>query len=142
MDHEHAPDADMQEIRQAAEAVEKLAGNSAAFNEAHAAFMASDAARFEAALNQAGIPEFCHLVCKFFCEKHCLGLCRKFCPRPHTGEVDREEIFAFAKAVAPLLRDEALVKRFLEIVTAENVEAWNEEIKKRHLEAYCYQLCV
>ncbi len=142
MDNEHSQNADVQELRQAAEAIEKLAANSAAFAEAHAAFMAGDAARFEAALNQVGIAELCHVVCRFFCKKHCVGLCRKFCPRQPQGEVNLAEILTFAKAVAPVFRDEAIVRRFLEIMAAENVEAWNEEIKKHRLEAFCYQLCI
>jgi len=141
MDRE-STQADVRELQQSAEAIEKLAANPAAFNQAHAAFAAGDAGRFEAALNQAGIAAFCHVVCQFFCRKRCVGLCRKFCPRPPQGEVNAAEILAFAKAVAPLLRDEAIIRRFLEIMETENLEAWNEEIKQRHLEAFCYQLCV
>lgn len=133
---------DIQELRQSAEAIEKLAANPAAFNEAHSAFVVGDAAKFEAALNRAGIATFCHIVCEFFCEKHCVWLCRKFCPHPPQGEVNAAEILAFAKAVAPLLRDEGVIRRFFEIMDAENVDAWNDEIKKRHLDAFCYQLCV
>ena len=135
-------DFDIQELQQAAEAIEKLAANPNAFNEAHAALMAGDAVRFEAALNKVGIAKDCHVVCQFFCTKHCVGLCRKFCPRQPQGEVNVAEILAFTKAVAPVFRDEAIVRRFLDIMAAENVEAWNEEIKKHHLEAFCYQLCI
>ena len=142
MPDEPTPDADVQELRQIAEVIEKLAANPAAFNEAHAAFVAGDAARFEAALNRVGIGEHCRIVCRFFCKKSCIGLCRKFCPRAQQGDVTAAEVLAFAKAVAPLFRDEALVRRFLEIMAAENVEAWNEEIKKNRLEAFCYQVCV
>jgi hypothetical protein len=142
MDYKPPQDSDIQELRQMAEAIEKLAAKPAAFNEAHAAFLARDAVKFEAALNQAAIADFCHLVCRFFCRKHCVGVCRKFCPRPSQGEVDAAEILAFAKAVGPFLRDETHVRRLLEIMEAGNVEAWSQEIKKNNLEAFCYQLCI
>jgi hypothetical protein len=134
-------DPNLQELLQTAEAIEKLASNDAAFKAAHAAFMENNAERFEAALNEAGISEFCHLICRFFCRKHCIGRCRKFCPQPPRGEVNEEEILAFTKAVMPLFRDEAIIRRFLDIMDSENVDAWNEEIRRLNLEAFCYQLC-
>jgi hypothetical protein len=130
------------ELQQTAEAIEKLAANPKAFGEAYEAFLAGDAAKFGAALNQVGIGDHCRLVCRFFCRKRCVGVCRKFCPRPTTAEVNAEEILAFAKAVGPLLRDQAFVKRLFDIIQAENVEAWNQEIEKNKLQPYCYQLCI
>lgn len=135
-------DAKVLDLQQAAEAIEKLAANQEAFREAYAAFIANDSARFEAALNQVGVVEHCRVVCCFFCKKRCIGLCRKFCPNLGPAEVNVDEILAFAKAVGPLLKDEAIVRRFFEIMETENVGAWNEEIKKNKLEAFCYQLCV
>jgi hypothetical protein len=135
------PDPNIQEIRQTAETIDKLAGNEQAFGEAYAAFIAEDAAKFEAALIKVGIAERCHIVCRFFCQKHCVGLCRKFCPNPQQGDVNEKEILAFAKTIAPLLRDEATVARFLAIMEAQDVKAWNEAIKKYKLEAFCIQFC-
>lgn len=129
------------EIQQTAEAIEKLAANPKAFGEAYAAFVAGDAAKFGAALNQVGISDQCRSVCRFFCSKRCAGVCRKFCPRPVAGEVNAEEILSFAKAVGPLLRDQAFVKRLCDIIQAGNVEAWNQEIEKNKLQPYCHQLC-
>ncbi len=142
MNHRHAQDSDVQELRETAEALEKLAANADAFGAAHAAFVARDAAKFEAALNQVGIAELCQLICRFFCSKRCVGICRKFCPRPTPRGVDAAEVLAFAKAVAPLFRNEAIVGRFLEIMEAEDVEAWNAEIKQHNLEVFCYQICL
>ena len=132
----------VEELRQTAEAIEKLAKDPAAFNEAHAAFTANDSAKFEAALDRVGITQFCHIVCRFFCRKSCVAVCRKFCPQPQQGEVDAAEILAFAGAIGPVLRDESIVKRFLDIMDREDVDAWNAEIKKRKLEAFCYQFCI
>ncbi|HEY3037602.1 MAG TPA: hypothetical protein VGJ66_02640 [Pyrinomonadaceae bacterium] len=142
MESDETKDPNIQELQQTAEVIEKLAGNEQAFSEAHAAFIAEDPIKFEAALGRVGIVEHCHIVCRFFCRKHCVGLCRRFCPRAQQGEVDQKEILAFTNAFAPLFRDEAVVTRFLEIMEKEDVEGWNKEIKRYKLDLFCYQLCI
>src|SRR5258708_1579186 len=135
------PENSVQELQKTSEVVEKLAANADAFEEAYEAFKAGDALKFEAALNKAGIAEYCHTICTFFCRKHCVGLCRKFCPKPSEREVDAAEMLAYAKTVGPLFRDAAIVKRFLEIVQSGDVKAWETDIRKYKLEPFCYQLC-
>ena len=135
-------DPSIQELQQAAEAFQKLAANADAFNAAHAAFIENNAEKFEAALNKAGVAEFCHLVCYLFCRKQCIGRCRKFCPRSTTEEVNAAEVLAFTKAVMPLLRDEAIVTRFSEVIEKGDVKAWSALIRRHKLERFCYQLCL
>jgi hypothetical protein len=132
----------IQGLPQMAEAIEKLAANPEAFNNAHSAYIENNAAKFEGALTQVGIAEHCHIICRFFCRKHCGAIHLKFCLEPNRGEVDAKEILAFANAVVPILKDEATVRRFLEIMETENVKAWNDLIKKLQLERFCYQLSI
>jgi hypothetical protein len=129
------------EIQQTAAAIEKLAANPKAFSQAYEAFIASDAAKFGAALSQVGISDQCQRVCGFFCKKRCAGVCRKFCPNIAAGEASAEEILAFSKAVAPLLKDPAVTARLCEILQSGNVDAWRQEIERNKLGPYCYQLC-
>lgn len=136
------PDLQHYEIQQTAAAIEKLAANPKAFSQAYEAFIAGDADKFGAALGQVGISDLCHWVCRFFCQKRCVGVCRKFCPNVAKGEVNAEEILAFAKAVGPLLRDPAFARRLCDILQSGNVEAWNQEIERNKLQPYCYQLCI
>ena len=58
------------------------------------------------------------------------------------GEANVEEIQAFAKAVGPLLKDPAYVRRLCDILQSGNVDAWAKEIERKKLQPYCYQLCV
>ena len=129
-------------LSQMAEAIEKLAANPETFQDAHTAYLEKNAEKFGAALNKAGIAEHCHIICRFFCRKHCGVLYLKFCPQPNRGEVNTKEIFSFANAVTPILKDEAIIRKFLEIMEAENVKAWNELLKKKQLEKFCYQLVI
>ncbi len=132
----------IQGIQQMTESLEKLAKNPEAFNDAHNAFIEKDTAKFGAALGKAGIAEHCHIICRFFCRKHCGGRCFKFCPKPNREEVDVKEILAFTNAITPLLKDREIVKQLLEINETENVEGWNEFLKKNRLEIFCHQLCI
>ncbi|MGH8215365.1 MAG: hypothetical protein ACREPZ_06720 [Rhodanobacteraceae bacterium] len=141
MAHENQ-DLQQYEIQQTAAAIEKLAADPKAFRQAYEAFVAGDAAAFGAALSQVGISDQCRWVCRFFCRKRCAGVCRKFCPKIATSEVNAEEILAFTKAVGPLLKDSAFIRRLCEILRSGKVDAWNQEIQKHKLQPYCYQLCV
>lgn len=141
MNEKQSQDIDVQELKLTLDVIEKLAANPDVFNKAYDAYLEEDEAKFEVALNKAGIEEHCHVVCRFFCKKHCTGLCLKFCPSPK-GEVSSAEILDFVKAVTPVLQNETTVKRFFEIMVTEDVKEWNEMIKKHNLGQFCYQLCI
>jgi len=130
------------DIQQTVVAIEKLSSNPKAFSSAYEAFLAGDAEKFAAALGTVGIQQDCRWVCRFFCRKRCIGVCRKFCPRTPTAEVDANEILAFAKASSALLRDQAFVERMFGYIATSNVQGWAEEIKRNRLEPFCYQLCM
>ena len=100
------PAANAQELRETAAALAELTRDPAVFEEAVAAFRARDTSRFQAALDRAGIPEHCRRVCHFLCHKHCMALCLRFCPDQPKGPIDTKEMLGFAKAVAPILRDD------------------------------------
>lgn len=131
----------VQELLQAAEAVEKLAAKPEIFKEAYEAFLKDDAERFEAALNKAAVAEHCRLLCHFFCRKHCGWICRRFCPNPNREEVNAEEVLAFARAITPLLKEEKAILYLHGIMEAENVDAWSAFLKEYKLERFCQQLC-
>jgi hypothetical protein len=67
-------------------------------------------------------------------------VCRLFCP-DRQEPVDANEIREFAVALAKLTADERSLKRLLAIIAAEDVQAWQEEIKRLELGRFCYQLC-
>jgi hypothetical protein len=133
---------DLFELQQMAQAIEKLAADPEAFGAAYDAFVAGDAVKFGEAIGRVGIDDQCRWVCRFFCRKRCVGICRRFCPQPSNVEVDAKEILGFAKTVGPLLRDDAFVQRLYEIIQAGDVKAWTQEIERNKLQAYCYQLCI
>ena len=142
MDNDKNQELELYDLQQTAEAIEKLSADPKAFSAAYDAFIAGDAVKFGAALGTVGIADGCRYVCRFFCRKRCVGVCRKFCPNPSAAEVNADEILGFAKAAGPMLKDPAFAQRLCEIIRAGNVDAWNQEIAKNKLQQYCIQLCV
>jgi hypothetical protein len=134
-------DDNIQELRETAEAAEELAKNPEVFREAIEAFRARDVNRFQAAINQAGIVEWCHLICRFICQKHCVRICFLFCPEAPKRPIDVAEMREFAEALAKLSKDEETLRRLITIVETEDVDAWKAEIQRLKLGEFCHQLC-
>jgi hypothetical protein len=131
---------DTRELREIIEAAEKLARNPEAFKEAVDALRASAASRFQAVLDRAGLLDRCHLICRFLCEKHCLAVCRRFCPgEPRIGDVD--EMRAFAQALTRLLGEPDTLGRLLDIIGRGDEQGWRVEISRLELGPFCHQLC-
>lgn len=139
-DEPFEPD-ELQDLLETAAAGERLAKDPEVFAAAYEAFLKLDAERFQEALEKAGIPERCRIVCRLFCTKHCAGLCRRLCPDDGPKEVDAEEVRQFAERFAQLARDEATLKRLMAIVERQDVQAWQEAIKRLELGRFCHQLC-
>jgi hypothetical protein len=129
---------EFKESREAALAAAELARDPDTFKEAFEAFRASDGERFRGALERVGLLDRCRLICIFFCRKHCVGVCRRFCPGD-PPDVTADEVREFALAYAKL-RDDQL-KRLVEIMAAEDFQAWEAELKELELTRFCYQVC-
>lgn len=129
------------ELREVAAAAVLLAAKPDAFKEADAAFMAQDAARFQAVLERLGIAERCERVCYFLCRKHCVSVCGRFCPDQRAEPVSVQEMMEFAQVLGQVVADEAMVRRLLDIFDKEDVGQWREWIRQNKYERYCHQFC-
>jgi hypothetical protein len=129
---------DLSEAREAAEAAAELARDEQLFDEAFAAFEESNADRFQAALDRAGLASRCRLICIFFCRKRCIGACRRLCPGD-PPQVTAVEVREFAVALARLPDEE--LKQLAEIVHRQDEGAWKEQLGRLELTRFCYQLC-
>jgi hypothetical protein len=130
------------ELRETAQAVGKLAENAEAFASVVDAFRAEDADRFQAGLAAVGIDRWCPLVCRWLCNKHCVFLCVRLCgPLEEQPQVDIEEWRQFALTTSRIAQDEALLKRLIEAVDKEDVQAWRALVAELKLQRFCHQLC-
>jgi hypothetical protein len=133
----------LMELRQTAEAAAQLAEDESAFINTVEAFRAKDAERFQAELSKKGLLNKCRYICRFLCTKHCLFICSKLCRKPQVRDeqLPISEIREFARVVARIAKDEALLRQFADAVEKEDIEAFDALITKLKLEAFCHQLC-
>ena len=131
----------LDELREIAAAAERLAKDEASFIEAFDAHAASDAGRFQAALERAGIADRCDLICVYFCVKRCGATCFKLCPERPTRAVDAKEVLEFTHAIARVAKDRRALERLLAIAEKEDKKAWDAELKKLELTRFCHQVC-
>jgi len=132
----------LEELRASGAAIGRLAEQPELFAAAAAAFRAEDAERFQDALGRAGLFDRCHWICRWFCSKHCVFVCARLVgPIEPAREVDVEEWRAFAEYTGALARDEQRLTRLLEIVAAEDAEAFQRFVAEASIERFAHQLC-
>jgi len=137
-----APDDRIAELRASGEAIGRLAADPGVFREAVDAFLARDAEAFQGVLARAGLLEGCHLICRLLCSKHCIFICLRLCgPPKEQPELDVEEWRRFAGLTARIAEDEGLLRRLVDIVDEQNVDAWRQVIGELEAGPFCHQLC-
>lgn len=130
------------ELRETAEAVGKLATDAEAFRRVVDAFRAEDVDRFQSELAALDLLGRCHFICRWLCSKHCVFICIRLCgPIDREPVLDVEEWRQFALATERIARDDALLKRLIEAVDREDVDAWRALVAELKLERFCHQLC-
>jgi hypothetical protein len=136
--HEGDP---LQELRDLLAAAAALAKDSEAFDEAYAAFAANDATRFQAALDAAELGNECARICFLFCEKRCVGRCARLCPERPQRPVTATEVREFVDALAPVVARKTGLDKLIAAAEADDVKAWQAELKRLGLEQFCHQVC-
>ena len=91
----------LDDLRETAEAVGRLADDKAAFGRAVEAFRAQDVDAFRDVLGRFDLLDRCHLICRWLCSKHCVFVCFKLAGpvREAPAELPIEEVRRFAKVV-------------------------------------------
>ncbi len=132
----------LEELREMAEAIGKLADDKESFHTVVEAYRAEDVEAFQDALAIAGLFLHCRLICRWLCTKHCVYLCVRLCgPQDEQQELNVEEMREFAKVTERIAADKRLLKRLVDAVDRENVEAFRAFVDELKLQRYCHQLC-
>lgn len=133
----------LDEVTQTIDAAVKLAEDPEAFVRALEAFRAEDAERFQSELARAGLLPHCHRICRWFCSKHCLFVCRKLAgPLEGKDEFDPKEVLAFTRAVRVIAADRGLVAVLVKAVDDGDGDAFQAVLKRVGLHArFWHQLC-
>ncbi len=132
----------LEELRGMAEAVGKLAEDGDNFRRVVEAFRKRDVEGFQTGLAAVGLSDYCRWICRWLCSKHCVFLCIKLCgPIERQQELDVEEWRQFALTTARIAKDQGLLKRLMDAVDNEDVQAWQALVKELQLDRFCHQLC-
>lgn len=128
------------ELRAVALAGEALARDPKLFAEAFEASAAGSAERFQAALDRAGLADQCARVCYLFCEKRCVGLCRRLCVAP-VPDATADEVRAFAVALGAVARQPDALAQLAAAADVGDPAAWLDLLKRLQLDRFCHQVC-
>lgn len=133
----------LDEVTQTIEAATRLAEDPEAFLRALDAFRAEDAERFQSELSRAGLLSQCRYICRWFCSKHCVFVCRKLAgPVEGEGELDPREVLEFTRAVRVIGADRNLVAELVKAVDDADADTFQALLKRADLQArYWHQLC-
>lgn len=132
----------LDELREMAEAIGKLAEDKEHFHSVVEAFRAENVEAFQDALAIVGLYRYCHLICRWLCTKHCVYLCVKLCgAQDEQEELDVEEMREFAKLTERIAGDKKQLKRLVDAVDRENVDVFRAYVEEFGLQRYCHQLC-
>ena len=113
------------------------------FDAAATAAQAGDAEKLRAAVDKAGIFQFCHFVCEWFCSWRCVLVCLNLCRDFPIAVIDdpRKEAYEFARAVQIFQERVPDLERLSAAVGQGDVKEFSRIVKELKLERFCIQLC-
>jgi hypothetical protein len=129
------------QLRQAAEAIGKLAGDRGPFQEALDAYRKGDRDAYRAVLERLGLLDHRHLVCDWICSKEIILRCFELCGPPPRDVRTIPDVRAFADVVARLTADEGYLKGLVDAVEARDPKAFGRLIEERQLVPFCHLIC-
>lgn len=132
----------LEELQESGAAVAELARQPELFAEAVAAFRAEDVDRFQNALGRAGLLGRCHWICRWLCSKHCVFVCIRLAgPIQEVRDIDVDEWRAFAEFTGRLAENRDTLTRLVDIVAAEDAEAFQSFVAEYKIQRFAHQLC-
>jgi hypothetical protein len=131
----------LEDVKQAAEAIGRLASEEPVFAGAVDALRAQDAESWADILGRLELLERCRLVCDWICAKECVVICLELCGPPRFDPAELPDPREFAEVVARVTEDEELVELLATAIQERDSDAWRELIEKQKLEPFCHLLC-
>ena len=127
------------ELLVAAQAVAAVAEDAKQLDQLIKAGIAQDCRVLEGLIGRGGrCLHICEWICSWHCALNCLTLGG---PYPVTGQINVEEMRAFAQACQKLVAKAGVLQRFVTAVGAEDAEAFAGLVKEFKLERFALQLC-
>ncbi len=136
------PPQEVPDLRQFAEAVVRITGDEELVERLASAVSDRDADAFKALVDEQQLGHLCHLICHWVCSVRCRLICERICPPipPHRPSLI-EELTRTGKALAVLLKDEALFAEAGEAVRLGDCDILRGIIVRSELVPFCEIIC-
>ena len=130
------------DVREAADAIARLAKQEPVFAATVDALRAQDAESYHDILTRLKLPQECGLVCDWIASKECVVLCLELCGPPRIDPAKLPSALDFAKVVTRITGNEELVELLADAIQERNGDAWRELLAKAKVdERFCHLLC-
>lgn len=123
-----------------ADAVGKLAQDTGAFAAVVAAFESNDPDALSWVLQRLQLLPQCELICEWVRVKWCALRCVEVCG-PLDPKVPVPSLPEFARALAQLASNEALLRRAVDAVSCGDADSFHASVAEAKLQQYCHLLC-
>jgi hypothetical protein len=131
------------ELRQAGEAVAKLAANPEALDRFAKLALANDCPGLHRVIAGIGLSGSCSLLCLWWCSWRCIFACWPLCRAFPIDKLDTsdDEIFAFAETTRLFTERPDVLAKLVAAIRRQDAERFGAIVKELKLERYCVQLC-
>jgi hypothetical protein len=129
------------ELREAGDAVGKLAQDEQVFTRAIEAAQRHDLESLRRALGSADVLVHCIPICFWLCSVNCFRVCWILCRPIPTGELSTPELRDLAFGLSRLGADQSALKRLIEAFDREDAKLFGEVVGPLGLGRFCYFVC-
>lgn len=137
-----SPNVAVPELPQFARALTRLASNEALLRRVVDAVSCGDAASYQAAIAEAQLQNFCHLICRYVCSTIYRRICEVVCTRQPVAVADAAlDIRADAEALAKVFANENLAGVIGKAAIALDCDLLRPEIEKAGFAGFCEIIC-
>ena len=100
-----------------------------------------DTKTYQAVLSKHKIIPVCLWICRWFCTKITVFICKRFCPEDIPFKDSVEEMMEFAQVTLRITEDPKKFREILNAYNTQDIDKWQDLINEHKLRPFCRQLC-
>lgn len=132
---------DIDKLREFRHAIEVLLENPEDFKTVAQAVEERDAKTYQAVLARLKLIPICRWVCRWYCTKVSVFICRRFCPEDIAVKDTIEEMMEFAQVTLRITEDPKVFREFIGAYDRQDIDRWQSLVEEYKLKPFCRQLC-
>lgn len=129
------------ELGEAGKALKTLSDNESGFGKVLEAFKKGDADVVRKLLDELKLLPWCVFICRWLCVWRCVRICRILCKTIPEKDLTVPQLRELASGLARLAANDALMKKLLRALDAEDPKAFGAILDELKLGPFCYWVC-